>query len=139
MLFQITVRELLLMFVQPVMHLPKFILCPGGFCSFCRLLGMRMHLRNWKITKYETQLVSKMLLYIFDYGIRLSAIGTFVISILNQSYRRFSQPLSMVLLSNGEDQLCIFRLLCSSGHHLLSISPPLHMIRARQERRLHRD
>ncbi len=41
-----------------------------------------MHLCDRKIAKYETKLVSKAFLYVFDYRIGLPAIGTFIIASL---------------------------------------------------------
>src|ERR687888_1317837 len=122
MLTQMGVIKLSLMLVQAVVHFPKFILCSGALCSFRCMLGVRMHLCNGKIAKYETKLVSKTLLYVFDYRISLSAIGTFIIAIFNQSHRRCIRSLGVITLANRQSQLCGFHLCCLRHLRLLYFS-----------------
>src|SRR5919197_4164419 len=120
MLTQMGVIKLSLMLVQAVVHFPKFILCSGALCSFCCMLGVRMHLCNGKIAKYETEFSSKTLLYVFDYRISLSTIGTFIIAIFNQSHRRCIRPLNVITLGGDrQSQLYDYSILCGLCHFCL--------------------
>ena len=56
------VTKCLLMFIKIIMHLPKLILRCYSFSCFSCMLSMGMNLSNWKIAKYKSQLVTKMLL-----------------------------------------------------------------------------
>jgi hypothetical protein len=44
-------------------HRPKFSLGAGRFGSLRGQLGVGMHRREWKVTKYEPELVAHLLLH----------------------------------------------------------------------------
>src|SRR6478672_3189605 len=94
-----------LMFIYVIMHLPKFILCCSCLCCLCCVLSVRMNLSYWKIAKYKAQFITKFILNLLDYWIRLSAIWTFIVSIFNQSYRCCFLSLNMIaIVADRESQ-----------------------------------
>src|SRR5918912_410259 len=118
------------------MHLPKFVLCSCGLRSFCRMLSMRMYLCHGKVAKYEAEFAPEILLYVFDYRVRLATIGAFIIAVFNQSRRRSIRPLDVVMLAaNRQSQICSFYFFFGHFYSPLSISrsSPCLVIQGLQE------
>src|ERR671938_122385 len=99
------------------MHLPKFVLCSCGLCSFCCMLSMRMYLCHGKVAKHEAKFVANIRLYVFDYRVSLPTIRTFIIAVLNQSDWSHIRSLNVVTpAANRQRQICSFY--CYFGHFI---------------------
>ncbi|MDB6017585.1 MAG: naiP [Pedosphaera sp.] len=97
-------RELI--FKQQVVHVPKVSLVGGGFGSFRRVPGMRMHRDKGKVAIGELQLIAHTFENGFDQLMRLAAERAFVIAILNQGDARVRGPQRVIALADRKSQLC---------------------------------
>jgi hypothetical protein len=69
--------------IQEIVHFPKTILSAGTFSRFRRCFGMRMYLRERKVSKDKPQAVAHNLLNFFHDQVRGATIGTFKIPVLD--------------------------------------------------------
>src|SRR5262249_28735010 len=58
--------------------------------------GMRMRRRDREVPKDELQPIAHRLLYVLDDRIRSSAVGAFVVAVLEQCDRRVRRPLNVI-------------------------------------------
>src|SRR2546425_667797 len=85
---QVLIVERILVLEQHVVHLPKLALGCGSFRCFRRMPDMRMHLRHGKMAKDKAQVWTQLPLDFFHDRKGKAAIGTFVVTVLNQCHRR---------------------------------------------------
>src|ERR1700677_1014838 len=78
------------------------------------MLGVRMRISQWEMTKAVTQSLSQPLLDRFYDWVCLSAIGTFVVTIFDQCDARGVRSLEMIVLADLRGEFaCHWSLACS--------------------------
>ncbi len=93
---EVRILQSVLVFIQGVVHLPKVPLRAGGFRGLDRMFSMRMHVREWKVSESEAQIISQILLNRFDNRVGGTTKRAFIITILKQSHGRIDWSLNVV-------------------------------------------
>ena len=96
--------EQMLVLEQKIMHLPKSALSSSCFRGFSRRLGVRMYLRQRKMSKDKTKLLADYFLNFFENYVGCAAMRTLEVSIFHQRNRRTFRAFHMVAWSNGRNQ-----------------------------------
>src|SRR5579871_6432057 len=93
------------MLEQRVVHLPELPLCTGGFGGFGCVLGVRMYLRERKVAEYKPQLPAQALLNGLDDDKGLSAVGTFIVPVLDERHGSAVRSLYVVAFTDRQHEL----------------------------------
>ena len=94
------------MLVEQIMHLPELALRGRCLRRFRRMLGMRMRLGQREIPKHKTHLVAKAFLQGLHDRIRLAAVWTLVIAVLDDRHRRLRRSLRVIVRADRRLQFC---------------------------------
>src|ERR687893_1763321 len=82
------------------MHLPEAALRGRRLRSLSGTAGTGMHRVEWEMPEGEAHLLAYPLLQLLEHGVGLSAIGTFVVTILHKRHRGVHRPARMVSSSD---------------------------------------
>src|SRR6266545_4836600 len=89
---EILVREVSLVLVEMIVHLPELALRSRGFGRLGRELGVRMRGGDGEVAEDESELLSHAPLDVLDDRVRLPAVGALVIAILNEVTGASTEP-----------------------------------------------
>lgn len=89
---------------QQVVHLPKAVLFAGGLGHFRRGLGMRMHIRPWKMAKDESQFVREPIPDLLDDFIAFNTELAFISAVHQEGDGGGRAPLGVIVLADGAAQ-----------------------------------
>jgi len=81
------ILESILIFKKQIMHSPEISLVSCCLRGLCGMLGVRMDVRQRKIAKSKTQIITELLLNRFNDWMGLPAGRTFVVTIFQQRDR----------------------------------------------------
>src|SRR4029077_754154 len=85
---QVVRRLAILVLVEAIVHLPEPALGGGRLRGFGRLNSVRMHVPQGKVAKDRPELVAQGALKLFHDRIGGTAIGAFIVAVLDQGHRR---------------------------------------------------
>src|SRR5436305_2326979 len=93
-----------LMLKEGVMHLPELLLSGGSFRGLSSMLSMRVYLGQGKVPKDKAQPIAQTSLNLFDDGVRLSTIGTLIITVFHYGHRGVFWSPPMIALTYRQSE-----------------------------------
>jgi len=89
---------------QPIVHLPELPLCPSCLGHLGGVLRVRVQLREREVAEREPQARSHATPDLFHDGVRLTAVGTLEVAVLDQRRRRVRGALDVVAVPDWQHQ-----------------------------------
>src|SRR5918994_624921 len=109
--------EFALTLVEEVVHLPEAALRGCCLCGLSGTASTGVRRVEREVSEDEAHLLTYPLLQLLEHGMGLSAIGTFVVAILQKRHRRVLRPARMVSCSDRLQTIAF-----PASHHVVSPS-----------------
>jgi hypothetical protein len=105
---QVVVAQAFLVLVEKIVHLPELALRCRSLGGLGRLFGVRMRGRNREVAKDEPEPLTHAGLHFLDDRIGGAAVGTLVVSVLDQSHPCIRRALDVVTpLAHRQREDCV--------------------------------
>jgi len=103
---KISVLQRILVVKEEIVHLPEMPLCARRLGCLCRSFGVRMRLREGKVSKNKSEGTAHVAPDTLNYRMGATAVRTFEVAVLNECHRCVGGTYRVVTVTNRYYQSC---------------------------------